>query len=140
MLWLLAQSAVLGTEAQCTSSNDAADVAGLDSTRFDVARAWADRFVESGRLAGLVVAVQRDDDLFIHASGAYETDSIFRICSMSKAITAVAAASLIEDGLLPWVVERVLSGFTEENPIRIPLKPKADDASAAAPAAAPAAA
>ena len=46
--------------------------------------------------------------------------------------------SPIEDGLLPWVVERVLSGFTEENPIRIPLKPKADDASAAAPAAAPA--
>ena len=44
--------------------------------------------------------------------------------------------SPIEDGLLPWVVERVLSGFTEENPIRIPLKPPAADD--AAPAAAPA--
>ena len=39
----------------------------------------------------------------------------------------------IEDGLLPWVVERVLGGFTPENPIYIPLKKK-DGAKAAAPA------
>ena len=85
---------------QCTGQPDAAPP-GLDRSRFEVAARWADAFVSSGRLPGLVVAVQRDGDLFVHAAGAYAADTIFRVCSMTKAIVGVAAASLIEDGLLP---------------------------------------
>lgn len=74
---------------------------GLDARRYRVAAKWADDFVASGRLPGVVVAFERDGDTFEHAAGAYQRDAIFRICSMTKAVVAVAAASVIEDGLLP---------------------------------------
>ena len=106
----LAAGAV-ASQQQCTS-DDANR--GLDAGRHGVARRWADAFVESGRLAGLVVAVRRDDDLFIHASGAHSEDSIFRICSMTKAVVAVAAASMIEDGLLPLGLQTPVASLVPE--------------------------
>jgi len=98
---------------QCTGQPDAAPP-GLDRSRFEVAARWADAFVSSGRLPGLVVAVQRDGDLFVHAAGAYAADTIFRVCSMTKAIVGVAAASLIEDGLLPRGLDTEVAALLPE--------------------------
>ena len=98
---------------QCTGPPDAAP-SGLDRSRFEVAARWADAFVSSGRLPGLVVAVQRDGDLFVHAAGAYAADTIFRVCSMTKAIVGVAAASLIEDGLLPRGLDTEVAALLPE--------------------------
>ena len=108
---LLASSLAAASAARQCSSDDAG---GLDAGRHEAARRWADAFVDSGRLAGLVVAVQRDDDLFIHASGVYSESSIFRICSMTKAVVAVAAASMIEDGLLPLGLQTHVASLLPE--------------------------
>ena len=89
--------------------------------------------VESGRLAN-VVAVAASTDEIIY-SGAYgltdstrsiKSDSIFRIASMTKAITSVAAMQLVEEGLLtldepvynhlPQIQDvEVLDGISEQN-------------------------
>ena len=55
-MFVLAVVAYGASQQQC-SSDDASR--GLDAGRHGVARRWADAFVESGRLAGLVVAVRR---------------------------------------------------------------------------------
>ena len=102
-----------GVHSVCKNS-EAAVMGGLDTKRFQTATHWADAFVSSGRLPGLVVAVKRDDDFFVHAAGAYAPDSIFRICSMTKAIVGVAAASLIEDGILPLGLETEVASILPE--------------------------
>ncbi len=64
------------------------------------------RHVESGEVAGLVTVVCRDDKVHIEAIGVQDLDSktpmqrdsIFRIASLSKPITAVGAMVLVEDG------------------------------------------
>ena len=68
---------------------------------------WMRRWVESGRLPGLLVAVVRDDRLAwletcgyrdVDAKHPVEPDTIYRIYSMTKPITTVAALMLYEEG------------------------------------------
>ena len=63
--------------------------------------------IDGGRLAGAVMLVKRDgQDVVLKAYGHHDienavpmrTDSIFRIASMSKAVTTVAALMLYEEG------------------------------------------
>ena len=64
--------------------------------------------VEAGELPGLVTLVARGDDVHIDAIGSpsfadrspLARSAIFRIASLSKPVTAAAAMSLVEDGLL----------------------------------------
>ena len=64
-------------------------------------------YVERGEVTGLVTLVCRRDDLHVDAIGTMSLggdpmrrDSIFRIASMTKPITAVAAMILVEEGRL----------------------------------------
>jgi methyl acetate hydrolase len=87
--------------------------------------------VSSNRIAGLVAAAADADGVIYHAAfgrlnvalpARMTTDSVFRIASMTKAITATAAMQLTEQGklsldqpareILPFLAEtKVLDGF-----------------------------
>ena len=80
---------------------------GLSTPRLARVSQWMRRWVDSGRLPGLLVAVARDDRLAwlgtcgyrdVEAKRAVEPDTIYRIYSMTKPITTVAALMLYEEG------------------------------------------
>ena len=80
---------------------------GLSGPRLARISQWMRRWVDSGRLPGLLVAVMRDDrlawletcgDRDVDAKRAVEPDTIYRIYSMTKPITTVAALMLYEEG------------------------------------------
>ena len=57
--------------------------------------------VEEGHFHGVVVAVdQNGERLLTHTEGEVAEDEIFRIFSMTKPITAVAALILVDEGKL----------------------------------------
>jgi CubicO group peptidase (beta-lactamase class C family) len=77
-------------------------------------------YVERGEISGLVALVSRHDDVEVTVGGslafggraAMKRDTPFRIASLTKLVTAVAAMVLVEDGKLrldesiePWVPE-----------------------------------
>ena len=81
--------------------------AGLSSPRLARISRWMRRWVDSGRLPGLLVAVVRDDCLVwfescglrdVEQARPVEPDTIYRIYSMTKPITTVAALMLYEEG------------------------------------------
>ena len=81
--------------------------AGLSSPRLARISRWMRRWVDSGRLPGLLVAVVRDDRLVwfescglrdVEQARPVEPDTIYRIYSMTKPITTVAALMLYEEG------------------------------------------
>lgn len=55
--------------------------------------------VERGELPGLVTLVGRRGELHVDCIG-YERDTIFRIASMTKPVTAAAAMILVEEGVI----------------------------------------
>lgn len=80
---------------------------GLSAARLDRVRHWMKGWVDSGRLAGMVVAVMRRGEVaFAETVGkadvergkAMQHDSIFRIYSMTKPLTSVAIMMLYEEG------------------------------------------
>ena len=80
---------------------------GLSTPRLDRITQWMRRWVDSGRLPGLLVAIVRNDRLAyfethgwrdVEAKRAVEPDTIYRIYSMTKPITTVAALVLYEEG------------------------------------------
>ena len=80
---------------------------GLSSSRLTRITQWMRRWVDSGKLPGLLVAIVRDDRLAwletcgfrdVETSRAVEPDTIYRIYSMTKPITTVAALMLYEEG------------------------------------------
>ena len=97
---------------------------GLDSDRLDRLTQAMQGFVDDGRLAGVVTAAARDGKI-IHfesvgqrdiATGSPMTeDALFRIYSMTKPITSVAAMTLFEEGLfqLDDPVARFLPEFAD---------------------------
>ena len=104
-----------------TASTKPEDV-GLSSQRIDRVGAWMERQVASGRLAGIEVMINRRGRTAFHrcqgkrdlARGAAATpDTIYRIYSMTKALTAVAAMMLYEEGrfLLDDPITRFLPAF-----------------------------
>ena len=80
---------------------------GLSTPRLARVTQWMRRWVDSGQLPGLLVAVVRNDRLAwfetcgyrdVEAGRAVEPGTIYRIYSMTKPITTVAALMLYEEG------------------------------------------
>ncbi|WP_410633558.1 serine hydrolase domain-containing protein [Amycolatopsis sp. cmx-4-83] len=83
--------------------------AGFDADRLTRLDAHFDRYVEDGRLPGWLAVVSRHGRIVHVGSGGHrdveadlpvETDTLWRIFSMTKPITSVAAMMLAEEGLL----------------------------------------
>ncbi len=81
---------------------------GFSASRLARISGWMRRWVDSGRLPGLSVAIMRGDRSVWFESYGYrdvaagaplEADTIFRLYSMTKPITSVAALMLYEEGL-----------------------------------------
>ncbi|MCX7361641.1 MAG: serine hydrolase [Alphaproteobacteria bacterium] len=80
---------------------------GLSAARLDRVRQWMHRWVDSGRLAGMVAVVMRRGELaFAETVGKADVernkpmrpDTIFRIYSMTKPLTSTAIMMLYEEG------------------------------------------
>src|SRR5690606_5987668 len=98
--------------------------AGFSPARLDRMRATMAGYVERGEVPGIVTFVSRHGETHVDVigtltatgTGPIQRDSIFRISSMAKPITAVAAMILIEecrlrlddpvDNLLPELANR----------------------------------
>ncbi len=83
------------------------ETVGLSSERLVRIGTWLDGYVEDGRLVGALVAVARRGQLaHVETAGLaaaaterpLETDTVFRIYSMTKPIVAVCLMSLYEEG------------------------------------------
>ena len=97
---------------------------GLAPARLREATSLLSRFVEEGKIAGAVAAVARHGKLaYLEAVGVQDLEtrapmterSVFRIYSMSKFVTAVAAMMLYEEGRfeLNDPVSKYLPEFSE---------------------------
>jgi CubicO group peptidase (beta-lactamase class C family) len=81
-------------------------VSGVDAARLGRLRPHFDRYVEDGRLPGWLVVVHRAGETHVECSGRrdleadlpVEEDTLWRIYSMTKPITSVAAMMLWEEG------------------------------------------
>ena len=117
------------------------DTVGLSAAKLRDANALLLQYVDEHKIAGAVAAVARRGKLaWIAAAGVQDLatrtpireDSIFRIYSMSKSVTAVAAMMLYEQGrfalddpaakYLPPVDEVMVRGSTDAEP-RKPSRP-----------------
>jgi CubicO group peptidase (beta-lactamase class C family) len=94
---------------------------GLSSARLARIADWTDRLVETGQLAGSSVLISRHGRCgWFHASGRQRLDrpdpiskgTIFRIYSMTKPVTSVAAMMLYERGL--FQLDDPISAFLPE--------------------------
>jgi len=114
---------------------------GLDASRLGRVDRLLDRYVDGGLLPGWLLLVSRHGRVvYLRASGCrhvedglpVETDTLFRIYSMTKPITSVAAMMLYEEGAfelddpvsryLPAFAEtRVFSGGTDLRPVTVPV-------------------
>src|ERR1700675_892420 len=77
---------------------------GLSKARLGRMRDTMARHVESGEVPGLVALVSRDGEIHVDVIGSIafdgapmQRDTIFRITSMTKPITAAAAMILVEE-------------------------------------------
>lgn len=93
-----------GSPRPAVSSAARPAVAGLSPSRAERLRAVLRRDVDSGRLPGVVALVARRGAEHVEVIGAQSfdgapmrRDSIFRLASMTKPITAVAAMILVEE-------------------------------------------
>ncbi len=97
---------------------------GMSSERLDRLTAVLERYVEQGRLPGVVVQVQRHGKVVYaeavgqrdrEARAPMRTDAIFRIASQTKALVSVGIMMLQEDGalLISDPVSRYLPAFAE---------------------------
>ena len=118
---------------------DPAEV-GLDADRLRRIDGNFARYVDDGRLAGYLVTVSRHGQLaYVSSYGArdreeglpVESDTLWRIFSMTKPITSVAAMMLYEEGALqltdpvskfiPSFADlRVYAGGSDQNPLTVP--------------------
>lgn len=81
---------------------------GLSKERLGRLRPVLGSTVERGEVAGIVALAARGADVHVEAAGfqnlaaraPMRRDSIFRIASMTKPVTAVAAMMLVEEGLI----------------------------------------
>jgi CubicO group peptidase (beta-lactamase class C family) len=83
--------------------------AGFSATRLERVRAAMREFVDTGEVAGCVTLVWRHGEIArVDALGCRDAeaqtpmtrDTLFRIASMTKPVTSVAALMLVEDGLI----------------------------------------
>ena len=97
---------------------------GMSADRLDRITALSQRYVDEGKLAGVVSVVARDGAIVhfeaVGQRGAADDrpmtkDALFRIFSMTKPITAVAAMMLYEEGLFQLTdpVDKFVPEFAE---------------------------
>jgi CubicO group peptidase (beta-lactamase class C family) len=118
---------------------DPAEV-GLDAARLDRIDRHFSSYVDDGRLPGWLITVSRHGKLAhvstygsrdIEAGLPVETDTLWRIYSMTKAVTSVAAMILYEEGgfeltdpvsaYIPAFADvRVFSGGSDIKPLTVP--------------------
>lgn len=123
--------------ANLTIEADAAD-AGLDAERLERVRDHLRRYVHDGRLAGcLAVVARRGKVVFVSADGRrdesgapVELDTIWRIYSMTKPITSVAAMICYEEGAfdLRDPLEAYLPSFADARVLVDPARPETSPA------------
>jgi CubicO group peptidase (beta-lactamase class C family) len=108
---------------------------GLSSERLDRLTRTMQEYVDQRRTAGLVTIVVRGGKVALlkaygkrdmESGAAMQTDTIFRIASMSKAVTSVAVMMLMEDGklLLTDPVSKFIPSFKKTTVI-VPPPPGA---------------
>ena len=115
---------------------------GLDEARLERVVAHFNRYVASGRVAGWLATVSRGGDLVWVGRGGHRDreaglavgdDTIWRIYSMTKPVTALLVMSLYEEGLFDlnddvgrWIPElaepRVFVGGTAQAPETAPAR------------------
>ena len=111
---------------------------GLSKVKLDLATARLQQHVNDGDIAGVVAAVARDGQLVyqvalgkqdIEKDIAMAEDSIFRIYSMAREITSVAALTLYDKGAFEFddPVSQYLPEFSDQ---RVLIDPNLDDYSA----------
>ncbi|HEY1365474.1 MAG TPA: serine hydrolase domain-containing protein [Gaiellaceae bacterium] len=96
-----------------------------------------DTVVRSGEVPGAAALVAHGDEVEIANAGDVEQDSIFRIASTTKPITAAAMMLLVEDGLvaLEDPISRWLPELASPRVVRTPGSPLDDTVPAARPVA-----
>jgi CubicO group peptidase (beta-lactamase class C family) len=70
---------------------------GFSKTRLGRVRGALDGHVQGGAAPGVVAVLARGGETVLEAAGDVQPDSIFRIASMSKPVTAAAALILVEE-------------------------------------------
>jgi CubicO group peptidase (beta-lactamase class C family) len=116
--------------------------AGFDADRLTRIDRTYQRYVDQGKLPGFLAAIARDGKVVhvakgglrdIEAGTPVEDDTLFRIYSMTKPITSVAAMMLWEEGafelkdpierFLPaFAGPRVWAGGSQQKPMTVPAK------------------
>jgi CubicO group peptidase (beta-lactamase class C family) len=116
------------------------DEVGLDPTRLERIDAHFARYVDDGRLPGYQITISRRGRIpylssygtaDVEAGRAVETDTLWRIYSMTKPVTSVAAMMLYEQGefdltdpISRWLPEfaapRVYVGGPATKPVTVP--------------------
>ncbi len=102
----------------------APDEVGLDAARLERIQRYLKRYIDDGRLPGFLVAVTRRGQVAYLAAGGdrhveeglpVESDTLFRIYSMTKPITSVAVMMLYEEGAfeLSDPISRFLPAFAD---------------------------
>lgn len=83
------------------------------------------RYVDEGKLPGVVTLVARGDDVTVDTAGPVERDTIFRLASVTKPVTAAAVLLLVEDGTLALddPVHRWLPELAAAQVVRTPASP-----------------
>ena len=111
------------------------EAVGLSSPRLERIATVVQQTIDSGRIAGAVtLVIRRGQTAWSRAQGmadreagtAMRTDSLFRICSMTKPITSVAVMMLYEEGrfLLDDPVSQYLPEFKSP---KVLVKPASGD-------------
>jgi CubicO group peptidase (beta-lactamase class C family) len=122
----VALASIVPILAVCTSAAPAADVAelGFDAARLQRLDALIQDHVERKQIAGGIMFIARDGKTAwqrtygmqdIEAARPLAPDAIFRIASMSKAVTSVAVMMLYEEGRfrLHDPVAKFIPGFAK---------------------------
>ncbi|MPZ16791.1 MAG: serine hydrolase [Luteitalea sp.] len=112
---------------------------GVSSERLARLSETMRRYVDEKRIAGVVTLIARDGKVIhfdavghrdIEASAPMEKDTIFRLASMSKAVTSVAIMILMEEGrlLLSDPLSKFIPAF-ESTTVAVPPPPNAPESS-----------
>lgn len=72
-------------------------MAGFSKPRLERVREVLDGYLDRGDVPGVITHLSRGGESYVNIAGEVRPDTIFRISSMSKPVTAVAAMILVEE-------------------------------------------
>lgn len=132
-LWAVLGGLATGVATGQALPTAAPDAVGLAPDRLARVSAAMKRYVDEGRLPGTVTLIARNGKVvYLEAAGRRDiegnvpmtTDTLFRIASMTKAVTSVAVMMLVEEGRihLDDPVSRFLPSFTRTT-VMVPPPP-----------------